>query len=53
MLRQTDLSLACVSSRIKCWGLFCDLDVMPHLPPTELSVLRWSPFFPPERTFRV
>ena len=37
VLRQTDLSLACVSSGLKCWGLFCDLN-------TELATLRWSSF---------
>ena len=53
ILRRTDLSLACVSSGIKCWGLFCDFNMLPHFPPTVLSVLRWSAFFPPERTFRM
>ena len=37
VLRQTDLSLACVSSGLKCWGLFCDLNA-------ELATLRWSSF---------
>ena len=53
ILRRTDLSLACVSSGIKCWGLFCDFNMLPHFPPTVQSVLRWSAFFPPERTFRM
>ena len=53
MLRQTDLSLACVSSGIRCWGLFCDLNVIPRHPPTELSALRWSSFFPLGRTLRM
>ena len=54
MLRQTDLSLARVSTGIKCWGPFCDLNVLLHFPPpSELSVLRWSSFFPPGETFRM
>ena len=40
VLRQTDLCLACVGSGIRCWRLFCDLNMLPHFPPTELSVLR-------------
>ena len=51
--RQTDLSSACVKSGIKCWGLFRDLNMLPHFPPTELFVLRRSSFFPPGRTFRM
>ena len=30
--RQTDLSLPCVSSGLRCWGLLCDLDLLPHFP---------------------
>ena len=53
VLKQTDLSLACVSSGLRCWGVFCDLNMLPHFPPTEISVLRRSAFFPPGRTFRM
>ena len=50
VLRQTDLSSACVSSGLKCWGLFRDLNVIPHLPPTELAVPRLSSFLLPGET---
>ena len=44
--RQTDLSLPCVSSGLRCRGLFCNLNMLPYLPPTELAVLRWRTSFP-------
>ena len=53
VLRQADLSAARVSSGIKCWGLICDLKMIPHFPPTELPVLRWRSFLPPGRTSRM
>ena len=51
--RRADLSLACVSSRLRRWGVFCGLNVIPHFPPTELSVLRLSFFFPPGGALRM
>ena len=51
VLRQTDLRLARVCLELKCWGLFCDLNVIPHFPPTELAALRRSPFFLLGETF--
>ena len=53
LLRQTDLSFQRISSGLRCWGLFCDLNMLPHFPPTELAVLRWSSFFSAGRTFRM
>ena len=44
--RMTDRSLVCVSSGLKRWGLFCDLNMLPRSLPRELAVLRWNFFFP-------
>ena len=45
LLRRTGLGLPCVRSVPRCWGIICDLSMIPHFPPTELAVLRWSPSF--------
>ena len=47
---QTDLSLACVSSGLKCWGLLCDLNMVPRFPPTGSAALRRSSFSLPGKT---
>ena len=43
--------MECVISALKCWGGLCDIDRIPHFPPTELAVLWRSSFFPVGRTF--
>ena len=52
VLRRSDLRLACVSSGLKRWALFCVLNLSPHYQPTELAVLRRSSFFLMGRTCR-
>lgn len=42
ILRQFDRRVACVSAGLKCWGLFCDLNMVPRFPPAELALLRWG-----------
>ena len=42
ILRQSNLVLPCVGSGLKCWVLFCDLDMIPHFPPPRLVVTKWS-----------
>ena len=52
-LRQSDLSAACVSSDLKRWGGYCDLGMIPHFPPTELTAVLRGTYFPARRTFRM
>ena len=37
ILGQSHFSFASVSSGLKCWGLFCDLNLTLHFPPTARS----------------
>ena len=53
ILRQTDLSLACVRAGLKCWALLYDLNTIAHFPPSELAVRGRSSFFAAWRTFRM
>ena len=34
------MTLPCVGSGLRSWGFFCDLNMLPHVPPTESPVLR-------------
>ena len=50
---QSDLSFPCVSSRLTCSGLPCDLGTVPHFSSTGLAGLRWICSFPLSGTFRM
>ena len=53
ILRQPDSSLACVSSGLTRCGVFCDLNLIIHFPPSEPAVMRPISFSPEERAFRM
>ena len=51
--KKASCSLNGVSSAIKAWGSFCDLNAIPHFPVDRARVIEWSAYFNDSATFSV
>ena len=53
VMKKVSLSLQSVSTALKVWGEFCDLNRIPHFPVDRCRVMEWSAYFNDSNTFSV